>query len=71
MFKSTRIFKFVPAFCALLIVLRLTVLKSSATSDLSLGSALAFFSGFRFCRSFCSNQDLPDKSSANCSWRYS
>jgi hypothetical protein len=37
MFNKTRVLRFVPAFCALLIVLRLTVFKSAHTSDLSVG----------------------------------
>ena len=31
------LWRFVPAFCALLIILRLTIFKSAHTSDLSLG----------------------------------
>jgi hypothetical protein len=45
MLNKTRILRFVPAFCALLIVLRLTVLKSAATSDLSLGVSVGILLG--------------------------
>jgi hypothetical protein len=45
MFKTTRFLRFVPAFCALLIVLRLTVLKTAATSDLSLGISVGILLG--------------------------
>jgi hypothetical protein len=43
--NKTRILRFVPAFCALLIVLRLTVLKSAATSDISLGVSVCILLG--------------------------
>lgn len=45
MLNKTRILRFVPAFCALLIVLRLTVLKSAATSDVSLGISVGILLG--------------------------
>jgi hypothetical protein len=45
MLNKTRILRFVPAFCALLIVLRLTVLKSAATSDVSLGVSVGILLG--------------------------
>ncbi|MGB8522036.1 MAG: hypothetical protein WCD43_03630 [Candidatus Acidiferrales bacterium] len=45
MLNKTRILRFVPAFCALLIVLRLTVLKNAATSDLSLGASVGILLG--------------------------
>jgi hypothetical protein len=45
MFNKSRVFRFVPAFCALLVVLRLTVLKSAATSDLSLGISVGILLG--------------------------
>jgi hypothetical protein len=45
MLNKTRILRFVPAFCALLIVLRLTGLKSAATSDLSLGVSVGILLG--------------------------
>jgi hypothetical protein len=45
MLNKTRILRFVPAFCALLIVLRLTVLKSAATSDISLGVSVGILLG--------------------------
>jgi hypothetical protein len=45
MLNKTRILRFVPAFCALLIVLRLTVLKNAATSDLSLGVSVGILLG--------------------------
>jgi hypothetical protein len=45
MLNKTRILRFVPAFCALLIVLRLSVLKSAATSDLSLGVSVGILLG--------------------------
>jgi hypothetical protein len=43
--NKTRILFFVPAFCALLIVLRLTVLKSVRTSDFSLGTSVGVLIG--------------------------
>jgi hypothetical protein len=45
MLNKTRALRFVPAFCALLIVLRLTVLKSAHTSDLSLGISVGILLG--------------------------
>jgi hypothetical protein len=45
MVNKTRILRFVPAFCALLIVLRLTVLKTAATSDVSLGVSVGILLG--------------------------
>ncbi|HEX2776064.1 MAG TPA: hypothetical protein VHN10_05435 [Candidatus Acidoferrales bacterium] len=45
MLNKTRILRFVPAFCALLIVLRLSVLKSAATSDISLGVSVGILLG--------------------------
>ena len=45
MVNKTRVFRFVPAFCALLVVLRLTVLKSAQTSDLSLGISVGILLG--------------------------
>jgi hypothetical protein len=45
MFNKTHILRFVPAFCALLIVLRLTVLKTAATSDVSLGVSVGILLG--------------------------
>jgi hypothetical protein len=45
MLNKTRILRFIPAFCALLIVLRLSVLKSAATSDLSLGVSVGILLG--------------------------
>jgi len=45
MLNKTRILRFVPAFCALLIVLRLTELKNAATSDLSLGISVGILLG--------------------------
>jgi hypothetical protein len=45
MISKTRVLRFVPAFCALLVVLRLTVLKSAATSDLSLGISVGILLG--------------------------
>jgi hypothetical protein len=45
MLNKTRILRFVPAFCALLIVLRLTVLKTAATSDVSLGVSVGILLG--------------------------
>jgi hypothetical protein len=45
MLNKTRILRFVPAFCALLIVLRLTVLKTAGTSDLSLGISVGILLG--------------------------
>jgi hypothetical protein len=45
MLNKTRILRFVPAFCALLIVLRLTVLKTAATSDVSLGISVGILLG--------------------------
>jgi hypothetical protein len=43
--KKTRILSFVPALCALLIVLRLTVLKSAHTSDFALGATVGVLLG--------------------------
>ncbi len=45
MIHKARILRFVPAFCALLIVLRLTVFKSADTSDLSLGISVGILLG--------------------------
>jgi hypothetical protein len=45
MLNKTRVLRFVPAFCALLVVVRLTVLKSAATSDLSLGVSVGILLG--------------------------
>jgi len=45
MVNKTRILRFVPAFCALSIVLRLTVLKTAATSDVSLGVSVGILLG--------------------------
>ncbi|HXN73295.1 MAG TPA: hypothetical protein VN861_12180 [Candidatus Acidoferrales bacterium] len=45
MVNKTRVFRFVPAFCALLVVLRLTVLKSAQTSDLSLEISVGILLG--------------------------
>jgi hypothetical protein len=45
MSSKTRVLRFVPAFCAFLIVLRLTVLKSAHTSDLSLGISVGILLG--------------------------
>jgi hypothetical protein len=45
MFYKTRVLRFVPAFCALLVVLRLTVFKSADTSDLSLGISVGILLG--------------------------
>jgi hypothetical protein len=45
MLNKTRILRFVPAFCALLIVLRLTVLKTAATSDINLGISVGILLG--------------------------
>jgi hypothetical protein len=45
MLNKTRILRFVPAFCALLVVLRLTVLKTAATSDVSLGVSVGILLG--------------------------
>ena len=45
MLNKTRVLRFVPAFCALLIVLRLTVLKSAQTSDLSLEISVGILLG--------------------------
>jgi hypothetical protein len=45
MLNKTRILRFVPAFCALLIVLRLTVLKTATTSDVSLGVSVGILLG--------------------------
>jgi hypothetical protein len=45
MFNKSSVLKFVPAFCALLLVLRLTVLKSAQTSDLSLGISVGILLG--------------------------
>jgi hypothetical protein len=39
------LWRFVPAFCALLIILRLTVFKSAHTSDLSLGISVGILLG--------------------------
>jgi hypothetical protein len=45
MLYKTRVLRFVPAFCALLVVLRLTVFKSADTSDLSLGISVVILLG--------------------------
>jgi hypothetical protein len=39
------LWRFVPAFCALLIILRLTIFKSAHTSDLSLGISIGILLG--------------------------
>jgi hypothetical protein len=39
------LWRFVPAFCALLIILRLTVFESAHTSDLSLGISIGILLG--------------------------
>ena len=39
------LWRFVPAFCALLIILRLTVFQSANTSDLSLGISIGILLG--------------------------
>jgi hypothetical protein len=45
MFARTRLAAIIPALCAILIVLRLTVLKTAHTSDLSLGLSVGVLSG--------------------------
>jgi hypothetical protein len=45
MLNKARTLTFVPALCALLIVLRLTVLKSVHTSDFSLGTSVGVLIG--------------------------
>jgi len=39
------LWRFIPAFCALLIILRLTIFKSAHTSDLSLGISVGILLG--------------------------
>ena len=39
------LWRFVPAFCAVLVVLRLTVFESAHTSDLSLGISIGILLG--------------------------
>jgi hypothetical protein len=45
MSSKTSLWRLVPAFCALLVVLRLTVFKSAYTSDLSLGISVGILLG--------------------------
>ena len=43
--SKTSLWRLVPAFCAVLVVLRLTVFKSAYTSDLSLGISVGILLG--------------------------
>jgi hypothetical protein len=45
MLNKVRVLRFVPAICALLIVLRLIVVKTAATSDVSLGISVGILLG--------------------------
>jgi hypothetical protein len=43
--SKASLWRFVPAFCAVLVVLRLTVFKSAYTSDLTLGISVGILLG--------------------------
>jgi hypothetical protein len=45
MSSKTSLWRFIPAFCALLIILSLTIFKSAHTSDLSLGISVGILLG--------------------------
>jgi hypothetical protein len=45
MSSKSSLWRFVPAFCALLIILRLTVFQSANTSDLNLGISIGILLG--------------------------
>jgi len=45
MFNNTRVLTVIPAVCAVLVVLRLTLLRTSQTSDFSLGLSTGILIG--------------------------